>query len=184
MPSDKKSRHFEIKYLQRSFCYEVRIRDDVLVRLAIFPPEEKIVGLWNEATGAKVDYLRQPPSRPEANFFLIAPEESTSGKDRRRFLEMLEAHCTFLSSEFTLKDLAVAQATLSQTPLYLVAYDRHGVRCEEFLPLERAVSVLNTEIGSRCLLESVLELKGSSLRHRTITLEERRMIGRKAQDML
>jgi len=139
MTSNKKSRHFEIKYLQRSICYEVRIRDDVLARLAIFPPDEKILELWNEATGARVDNLRMSPSRPEANFFLIAPEESTHGKDRRRFLEMLEAHSTFISSECTLKDLAVAQATLSQSPLYLVSYNRHGVQCEEYMPFERAI---------------------------------------------
>ncbi len=184
MPADKRSRFLEMKYLPADRCFEVRIRDDVLVLVAEFPTEEEIVRLWNTVTGATLEYLRQPPSRPQANFFLIAPEESVHPKDGRKFLEVLESHTTFFSTQCTAKDLLVAQATLSRSPLYLVAYDLPGGRCEEYVTAERAAGILDPEFTNRQLLDSVLELKGSSLRHRKITPDERLMINRMIADML
>lgn len=85
MSANKRSRYLEIRYLQRSGCYIVALRDDAPVLLAHFPEDEQIISLWNGATGASIDYLRQSPERPYGKFFLIAPEESTHPRHRGFF---------------------------------------------------------------------------------------------------
>lgn len=180
MSANKKSRYLEMRYLQRSGCYIVAVRDDAPVSLVQFPEDGQIISLWSGTTGASIDYLRKSPERPYGKFFLIAPEESTHPRDRLYFLRQLDAMCTFVTSTFSVKDLEVVTRHLSQSPLYLVSYEKNGVRQEEYMNADQASWALDPDHTTRILLGKVIELQGHRLVQRDITIEERKKIANMA----
>jgi hypothetical protein len=92
------------------------------------------------------------------------------------FLTRLEARCVCITPAFTPTDLATARINLSHSPLFLVSYDQNGELCEAFVTAEQAANILNPEFSRHRLMGDVIELQGSRIVRRTVTVEERKMI--------
>lgn len=88
--------------------------------------------------------------------------------------------CTFITSTFSAKDLEVATRHLSQSPLYLVLYEKNGMRQEEYMTADQASWALDPDHSTRILLGKVIELRGHRLVQRDITIEERKKIANMA----